>query len=87
MANECGLDRLLPGEKAVVRKLVHCGGMRRRLLDMGFVENTEIECVGRSPAGDPSAFLVRGSVVALRREDCAQIKIVRKGGCCDGKQR
>ena len=49
--------------------------MRRRLLDIGLVENTEVECLGRSPAGDPSAFLIRGAVIALRSADCAQILV------------
>ena len=40
-----------PGEKAVVRALLNQGGMRRRLLDLGLIENTEVECLGRSPGG------------------------------------
>lgn len=49
--------------------------MRRRLLDIGLIENTEVECLGRSPGGDPSAFLIRGAVIAIRSEDCGNILI------------
>jgi Fe2+ transport system protein A len=49
--------------------------MRRRLLDIGLIENTCVECLGRSPCGDPAAYLIRGAVIALRSEDCRDILI------------
>lgn len=69
------LNDLAPGQSAVVRGLLSRGSIRRRLLDIGLVENTEVHCVGRSPAGDPTAFLIRGAVIALRAEDCGNILI------------
>ena len=64
-----------PGDKAVVRKLLNEGSIRRRLMDIGLIENTLVECVGKSPMGDPSAFLIRGAVIAIRSEDCGKIEI------------
>ncbi len=64
-----------PGETCVVAALNSKGGMRRRLLDIGLVENTDVECVGTSPGGDPSAYLIRGAVIAIRSEDCKDILI------------
>ena len=49
--------------------------MRRRLLDIGLTPDTRVECVGKSPAGDPKAFLIRGAVIAIRKEDCDEILI------------
>lgn len=69
------LNQLSVGEKAKIDALEATGSMRRRLLDIGLIENTEIECIGRSPSGDPSAFLIRGAVIAIRSEDCADILI------------
>lgn len=69
------LNELRPGQHAVVSALRTTGSMRRRLLDMGLVENTDVECLGRSPGGDPSAFLIRGAVIAIRSEDCKDILI------------
>ena len=66
---------IAPGQHAVVSRLQSTGSMRRRLLDIGLVENTDVECLGRSPGGDPSAFLIRGAVIAIRSEDCADILI------------
>ena len=69
------LNEIRPGEKARVRELRNQGSMRRRLLDLGLIEDTEVECVGRSPAGDPSAFYIRGAVIAIRSEDGAGILV------------
>ena len=69
------LPGLKPGEKATVKELRARGSMRRRLLDIGLIEDTQVECVGRSPGGDPSAFLIRGAVIAIRSEDCADVLV------------
>ena len=76
--NMNSLNDINPGEQAVVNALLSTGSMRRRLLDIGLVENTVIECLGRSPAGDPTAFLIRGAVIAIRSEDCENILVTRK---------
>ena len=72
------LSNLKPGENAIVTSLLATGSMRRRLLDIGLVENTRVECLGTSPLGDPSAFLIRGAVIAIRSEDCKTIIIESK---------
>lgn len=69
------LNEIQPGQKAVVLELKTEGKIHRRLLDIGFIKGTEVECVGRSPLGDPSAFLVRGAVIALREKECRKIQI------------
>lgn len=71
------LNILKVGERAIVKELKTTGSMRRRLLDIGLVENTEVQCMGCSPSGDPKAFLIRGAVIAIRSEDCSNIKIVK----------
>ena len=69
------LSEMRPGEYAKVLGLGKCGNMRRRLLDIGLVEDTLVECVGRSPGGGLSAYLIRGAVIALRPEDARQISV------------
>ncbi len=63
------------GEKCTVKKILTKGSMRRRFMDIGLIENTKVECVLRSPSGDPKAYLIRGAVIAIRSEDCADILI------------
>ena len=50
-------------------------GIKRRLLDMGLVKGTNIVPILVSPSGDPRAFLVRGTIIAIRKEDAEHIKI------------
>lgn len=73
-----------PGQHAYIRRLECGGSIRRRLLDIGLVEGTRVECVGRSPFGDPSAFLICGAVIAIRAEDCGNIVIENIEGECYG---
>ncbi len=75
MSLQMSLNDIRPGERAVVSALRSVGSMRRRLLDIGLVENTCVECVGRSPSGDPSAYLIRGAVIAIRAEDSSGIMV------------
>lgn len=72
------LDRLRPGERGTVCRLAACGAMRRRLLDIGLTPGTAVDCVGRSPAGDPSAYLIRGAVIALRSCDAHGIYLAKE---------
>ena len=71
------MNSLAPGEAATVGEILHTGDMRRRLQDMGLIRGTTVECVGRSPLGDPAAYRIRGAVVALRDSDTARIGITR----------
>lgn len=69
------LNDIIPGQTAVIKQLNINGSMRRRLLDIGLIDGTKVECVGKSVLGDPSAFLIRGAVIAIRSEDCKNILI------------
>ncbi len=70
------LDRLSIGANATVKSLEIEGIKRRRLQDLGFIEGGEIQAVYPSPAGNPVAYLIRGTVLALRKEDAAKITIL-----------
>jgi DtxR family Mn-dependent transcriptional regulator len=71
------LSELKPGVHARVLSLSPAcrGAERRRLLDLGFVPGTEVEVEMISPAGDPTAYRVRDTVVALRREQAGLIGV------------
>ena len=69
------LSDLPEGGQARVRTLYVTGGIRRRLQDLGLVHGTKITCIQRAAAGDPTAYLIRGAVIALRRNDAARIEV------------
>lgn len=50
---------------------------RRRMLDLGLVPGTVVEAELRGAAGDPTAYRVRGAVIALRREQAENVRIER----------
>ena len=48
----------------------------RRLLEMGFLEGTEVQIAHEAPfGGDPVAVRVRGTLVALRRSEADLIEV------------
>lgn len=61
------------GQKCRIDKILICDSLRRRLIDIGLTPESIVECVGKSPSGDPKAFLIRGAVIALRKEVCEQV--------------
>ena len=69
------LDELPVGSKGQVIALELSGTMRRRMQDLGLIDKTVVEPIHRSPAGDPTAYLIRGAVIALRRSDAHGILI------------
>ena len=70
------LDDMTPGQRAEVLELRTESRMRRRLLDLGLVPGTRVECVGQSPGGDPKADLIRGAA-AIRSEDARTVTMRR----------
>jgi len=67
---------LIPcGRRAKVKELTAVGNTRRRMLDLGLVADTNIESLRKSPSGDPTAYEIRGAVIALRSEEASQILV------------
>lgn len=73
--NSCYLHEMRPGETAVILSLNAEGGIRRRLIDLGFIGGTKIRCVLTGRRRESAAYQVRGTLIALRREDASLIRI------------
>jgi DtxR family Mn-dependent transcriptional regulator len=73
------LSALEPGERATVVGLSSAcrGAERRRFLDLGLIPGTEVTAELRSAGGDPTAYRIRGAVIALRRDQAEMIHVVR----------
>ena len=48
---------------------------KRRLLDLGFIKGTKITPILKSPSGDPTAYEIRKTIIALRKEDSTLITL------------
>lgn len=73
------LTTLKQGEEAVIAGISSaCKGVaRRRLLDLGFVKGSRISIDLTSPMGNPIAYVVRGTAIALRKDQSRYILIRR----------
>ncbi|ABN52634.1 MAG TPA: ferrous iron transport protein A [Hungateiclostridium thermocellum] len=63
------------GKKARVKSLTLDGTIRRRIMDLGLVSDTIVEALQKSPSGDPTAYHIRGAVIALRSEEASKIMV------------
>ena len=69
------LAQVPEGTEVCIRDLQTDIAIRRRLLDLGLIPGTRVQCLQKSPFGDPTAFLIRGTVIALRGQDCNSIAV------------
>lgn len=51
------------------------GESRRRLLDLGFVKGSKIKIDLLNPLGEPHAYLIKGTSIALRKDQASKILI------------
>ncbi len=61
------------GESGDILCVTAAGGMRRRLMDLGFTMGARAECLLAAPGKGMRAYRVREAVVALRRKDAATV--------------
>lgn len=83
VADVLGIKRLTDlreGEEGVISKLSPAcvGAMRRRLMDLGFVRGSTISIDMTSPMGNPTAYLIRNTAIALRADQARYILIRKK---------
>ncbi|MBR0206988.1 MAG: ferrous iron transport protein A [Clostridia bacterium] len=69
------LSRLSLGKTARVLSLSASEPLLGRLLDLGFVPGGEITPLYAAPTGDPRAYLVCDTVIALRQKDAAAVAV------------
>ncbi len=79
IADSIRLSALEPGEAAVVLTISPSsrGAERRRLYDLGILPGTRITAEFESPSGNPGAYKIRGTVIALRESQAQHIKVKR----------
>jgi DtxR family Mn-dependent transcriptional regulator len=75
------LNDISPGKKARVIGLdENCQGFERfRLLDLGVVPGTEITIALDNPLREPLAYLIRGAIIALRKDQAEKILVEETG--------
>jgi len=51
------------------------GSTRRRLFALGFIPGSSVQSIRQSPAGNPIAYLIRDTLIALRKDESDNIMI------------
>jgi DtxR family Mn-dependent transcriptional regulator len=71
------LSDLALGQRAIVLGILPAcrGPARRRLLDLGLLPGTVVEAELRSAGGEPTAYRIRGAVIALRRDQTDLVRV------------
>ncbi len=63
------LNNLEIGKSATIISLLSQENERRRMLDLGMIKGATIKAIQKSPGGDPTAYFICGTLIALRSED------------------
>lgn len=63
------------GEKAVIKDVDNSHPSSHRILEIGFTPGQEIELVNKSLFNDPIGLAIRGTIIAIRKNEASCIKI------------
>lgn len=66
---------LKPGERAIIKDVDNDHPSSHRLLEVGFTPGQEIEFISGAVFSDPMAFSIRGTIVAIRKNEASCILI------------
>ena len=69
------LSEMKPREKGTIVRVGGGGAVRRRLLDMGVIAESEVEVERVAPLGDPIAIKIKGYSLSLRKEEAANVEV------------
>ncbi len=69
------LSNLKLNSTGVIKEINCKSNIKRRLLDLGLIPNTEITPIMESVSGDPMAYEVRNIILAIRKEDSDKILV------------
>ena len=79
------LPQLSCGSSGIILS-VEPSGISQRLADLGFTQGAKVRCLFAAPSGEPKAYGIRGTVIALRKSDAAAVKVALwKGGDENGQ--
>ncbi len=64
------------GEKALIDSIDESHPSFRRIIEIGFTPGQEIQLINESLFKDPLAFSLRGTTIAIRRNEAESIKLL-----------
>lgn len=73
------LDTISTGSKCIIVKINGHGGLRHRLMEMGFVKGEMVSVLKNAPLLDPIEYQIMTGHVSLRRSEAAKIQVLPIG--------
>ncbi|SHE48725.1 FeoA family protein [Clostridium fallax] len=67
------LDNFDLNSKVIITDLSASSLLKDRLLSLGFTENTIVEIIRKGPSNNLTVYLIRGTMIALRKEEASTI--------------
>lgn len=76
------LNDIKENEECIIKSINLAGGIKRRMLDIGLIPGIKVKCLFISPFGDPKAYSIINTVVAIRKSEAEKIIVEKIGECC-----
>lgn len=64
------------GNNTTVLELKASDLLRERMLALGLTKGARVEVIRRGPSGDPTVYGIRGTMIALRKEEAELITVL-----------
>lgn len=71
------LNALREGERARIVAITGDDTISVRLMEMGLIEDEQVELIGFAPLGDPIEFRIRGYRLSLRSREAERVQVER----------
>ena len=76
MSSTIKLSELAIGANALVHTLENQKALKSRLMALGIYPGEALTPIFRAVCGDPTAYLIQNTVIALRRSDAEKIVVI-----------
>ena len=73
------LSDMKEGESGKISRIGGSGALRRRILEMGLLKNSEVYVEKYAPLKDPIEVVVKGYHLSLRVKEASQIMVEKTG--------
>jgi ferrous iron transport protein A len=75
--NACRMCSTECGQSFIISSISENSKIKKRLCDIGITKGTMLTHLFDSPMGDPAAYLVRNTIIALRHCDSENIEVYK----------
>ena len=80
------LSDLKEGEAGKIIRIGGNGALRRRILEMGLIKDSEVYVEKYAPLKDPMELIVKGYHLTLRVNEASQITVEKMGSAAEQPQ-